>query len=171
MNELDKAIEVIAESGLSAEELAEKLDEHKRTKTTNYDLKDGDDYYYMTEYGEIEEYRGEMGELENFNAFPIGKRKLTEYIAKKQKLERALLIYSDLHGAEKLKFQYVDSPRYYIIAKLNCCGQLRIHASAMFDWSIWNLVYFNTQEEADRAIEIYRPEIEEVLRLQRELYK
>lgn len=171
MNGLDKALEVIAESGLSTQEVLDKLDELKKLREVNYEIKCGDEFYYIDEYGEICEFDNEGSELENFNAFPMGKRKLIEYIHKKQKLERALLIYSDLHGAEKMEFQYIDSPRYYIIAKLNCCGQFRIYASEMHDWNIFNLVYFNTKEDADRAIELYKDEIKEVLRLQRELYK
>ena len=171
MNELDKALEVIAESGLSTEEVLEKLDELKKLGATNYEIKRGDEFYYISEYGEIEEHHYITDELENFNAFPCGKLKLAEYIAKKQKLERALLIYSDLHGAEKMEFQYIDLSKYYITAKLDCNGQYRIYTSEMYEWNILNLVYFNTKKDADRAIELYKDEIKEILRLQRELYK
>jgi hypothetical protein len=171
MNELDKALEVIAESGLSTEELAEKLDELRNQKKTNYNINEFHTYYYIDEYGDVCKNDEIWYELENFNAFPIDKRQLAAYIAKKQKLERALLIYSDLHGAEKMEYQYIDLSRWYIVAKLDCNGQYRIFAGEMYEWNILNLVYFNTKKDADRAIELYKDEIKEVLRLQRELYK
>lgn len=176
MNELDKALEVIAESGLSKEEVLEKLGELKKAKAVNYEFKNNEEYYYIGEGGGIvRHYFGSspwhIDRKENFNVFHENKRKLAEYIDRKQKLERALLIYSDLHGADKMEFQYIDLSRYYIIAKLDCNGQYRIYTSEMYEWNVLNLAYFNTKKDADRAIELYKDDIKEVLRLQRELYK
>jgi hypothetical protein len=170
MNELDKALEVIVESGLSTEVVLEKLEEISQLNKINYSFKDNKNCLCIDEFGKIENYYNDDEALENFNAFPLDKRKLVEYIAKKQKLERALLIYSDLHGADKMEFQYIDSSRWYIVAKLNCIGRCEIYAREMYEWNILNLVYFNTREDADGAIELYKDEIKEVLELQRELY-
>ena len=114
---------------------------------------------------------GDNDTLNNFNAFPENKIKLVEYIAKKQLLERKLLVYSDLHGAEKMEFQYIDSSRWYIVAKLNCVGRCEIYAREMYEWNILSLIYFNTKEDTDNAIELYKDEIKEVLRMYRELYE
>lgn len=171
MGELDKALEVIVDSGLRTDVVVEKLYKLKEQRKVNYIFRDNKNCLCIDEFGKIENYYNDEEALENFNAFPLDKRKLVEYIAKKQKLERALLIYSDRHGAENIDWSNSNIARYYIIAKLNDIGQYKILANEMYSWSMIDLIYFNTREAAERAIEIYRPEIEEVLRLQRELYK
>jgi len=153
------------------------LKDLKKVGQVNYEFKEDETYCYIDECGDImsvdfiDSCAADFEILNNFNAFPENKIKLAEYIAKKQLLERKLLVYSDLHGAEKMEFQYIDSSRWYIVAKLNCVGRCEIYAREMYEWNIFNLIYFNTREDADNAIELYKDEIKEVLKLQRELYE
>jgi hypothetical protein len=126
------------------------LKDLKKVGQVNYEFKEDETYCYIDEFNKI---------------------KLVEYIAKKQLLERKLLVYSDLHGAEKMEFQYIDSSRWYIVAKLNCVGRCEIYAREMYEWNILSLIYFNTKEDTDNAIELYKDEIKEVLRMYRELYE
>ncbi|MCR1953822.1 hypothetical protein NSA24_03105 [Clostridioides mangenotii] len=170
MNELDKALEVIAESGLSTEEVLVKLDKLKKQWEVNYIFRDNKNCLCIDEFGKIENYYNDDEALENFNAFPLDKRKLAEYIARKQKLERALLIYSDLHEGEKINW-YEGLSKYFIHAEINEDDEFLIKTHACYERSHAHLIYFNKKEIAEKALEIYKSEIKEVLELQRELYK
>lgn len=170
MNGLEKALKVIAKSGLSTEEVLVKMDELKKFGATNYEIKEGDTYYYIDDYGQICKYDAVGDELENFNAFPYHKRKLVEYIAKKQKLERALLIYSDLHGAYKMDWKDGHKSKYYIEAKLDTQTFTTNIDVKLISNHLGN-IYFFSEDVAKKTIKLYKDEIKEVLRLQRELYK
>lgn len=170
MNELDKALEAIVESGLSTEEVLVKLDKLKKQWEVNYIFRDSKHCLCIDECGKIENYYSNDEALENFNAFPLDKRKLAEYIARKQKLERALLIYSDLHGAEKIGWNNAEQAKYLISSSYD--GENIItHTIYMNECNWIDDIYFHNREAAEKAIEIYKDEIKEVLKLQRELYK
>jgi len=152
------------------------LKDLKKVGQVNYEFKEGGRFCYIDDFGDIRTdcfsnyCSNNVYRLNNYNVFPENKLKQLKYIAKKQLLERKLLAYSDLHGAQKMGWKDGDRPNYYIVAKLSDdhCG---IYAGDMYGCNTLNLIYFNTREDADNAIELYKDEIKEVLIMQRQLYE
>lgn len=127
-------------------------------------------YYTIELDGEVREYRNcnlnsraDTINHKNFNYFP--NRELAEYINKKQLLERQLMVFSYLNGADKINWND-DSEKYsvdfYISSITNSFDIDRIHPIVC---KSLNEICFVTKEVRDKAVELYKKEIEEVLRM------
>jgi hypothetical protein len=176
-NDVKEALKVLIENNLNDEQINNMFAEFKKSRQENYEFKDGEEFYWVRNTGEIlsnpwYDLGVDRGMSENFNAFPIHKKKQLEYLAKKQLLERKLFIYSDIHGAENINWNDKEEPKYYIVAGMGREeNEFEVYPSNMHEWSWFNDIYFNTREDAVNALEDNEDLIKEVLRMQRELYK
>lgn len=140
---------------------------------TNFDMKEIELYHYNTIFNKTAS-KVNIGDafdesiLKNFNVFKD--RKLAEYIQAKQLLERKLMIFSYLNGADEIDWKNTNEIKYYIEYYCNHYNdKLEIATDYTFDFMEDNLVYFKTKEIAEKALELYRGEIEEVMRIRKEL--
>ncbi|EQG38330.1 TPA: hypothetical protein KNO10_002147 [Clostridioides difficile] len=125
-------------------------------------------YFTIQRDGKVHEYRdckcpAEDIFFKNFNYFP--NRELAEYINKKQLLERQLMVFSYLNGADKINWND-DSEKYsvdfYISSITDSFDIDRIYPIVC---KSLNEICFVTKEVRDKAVELYKKEIEEVLRM------
>lgn len=140
---------------------------------TNFNMKEIELYHYNTIFNKTAS-KVNIGDafdesiLKNFNVFKD--RKLAEYIQAKQLLERKLMIFSYLNGADEIDWKNTNEIKYYIECYCNHYNdKLEIATHYTFDFMEDNLVYFKTKEIAEKALELYRGEIEEVMRIRKEL--
>lgn len=114
-----------------------------------WDLKYGDEYYYIDYYGEIKSVFNECCD-EDVNIIEIGNAFLTEEEAdhevERRKCEAVLLKYGTRNF---MSFEYYDD-KYYIMYNntlenvyVDCCNFMQIQG----------LIYFKTKELAQKAIE------------------
>lgn len=139
---------------------------------TNFDMEEVELYHYNTIFNKTASKVNindvfDEGILENFNAFKD--RKLAEYIQAKQLLERKLMIFSYLNRAEEIDWEDDDKEKYYIAYYYDYCkGQICIKVSEFYTAAYSTNVYFNTKDIAEKALEIYRSEIEKVIGMGKE---
>ena len=97
----------------------------------------------------------------NFNLFP--NKELAEFIQKKQLLERKLIVFSYLNGDSKIDWQ--DNTFKYYIETVSNKGVLKFRN----EYATWNQcldnVFFNKEEVCEKALELYRNEIKEVMEM------
>lgn len=99
--------------------------------------------------------------FENFNYFP--NRELAEYIAKKQLLERKLMVFSYLNGAYKINWNNDNVEKYTIDSYID--EYFNVNKDHGYTYKCFNNIYFSTEEIRDTAIELYKNEMEEVIRM------
>ncbi|MDO0213532.1 hypothetical protein KLN56_10805 [Clostridioides difficile] len=125
-------------------------------------------YYTIELDGEVREYRNcnlnsraDTINHKNFNYFP--NKKLAEFINKKQLLERQLMVFSYLNGADKISWNNINMKKYYIDPYIN--NYFYVNEEDCYACKGFNNIYFLTEEVRDKAIELYKKDIEEVLNM------
>lgn len=131
----------------------------------------GNPYFFIASDGEIvvifRENIFEEEKLENFNVFP--NKELAEYIQAKQLLERKLMIFSYLNGADEIDWKNTNEKKYYIECYYNYYkDKLENATDYTCDFMDDELVYFKTEEVAEKALELYENEIEKVMKMRKE---
>jgi hypothetical protein len=174
-SEVKEALKVLIESNLNKDDIDKMFEEFKKSRQENYEFTKGKEFYWANNRGAITyslQYGGEAEKelIENFNAFPEHKKKHLEYLTKKQLLERKLFVYSDLHGAHKIDWNNTSVKKYCIIATLNNNNNFHAFVENVNFVSHFNCVYFNSKENAQKALDDNKELIKEVLAMQRELY-
>lgn len=102
--------------------------------------------------------------LKNFNLLP--NKELAEYIHKKQLLERKIMIFSYLNGADKMDRIDDNVRKYFINAHHNAClGEVEISIDFHHYHKCEESIYFNSEASVEKALELYKEDIEEVLKL------
>lgn len=130
----------------------------------------GNPYFFIASDGEIVDvFRKNIFEeekLENFNVFLS--KELAEYIQAKQLLERKLMIFSYLNGADKINWNEDNEFKYYIDYYYDYYeneNENEIEIISIFGLRENNRVYFKTKEIAEKALELYREEIKRVMKM------
>lgn len=126
-----------------------------------------DKVYYISDTGTVENvvFKNDFIDnkvMNNFNLFD--NEEFAYFVNKKQKLERAMIMYSYLNGANEIDWNNYNIKKYYIDTEVLSTGN-----KAYIDY-IWksktiDTIYFNTKEVANKCLELYRDEIEEVMNL------
>lgn len=146
--------------------------EHKEKYKTNFDITKDEWYFFIDTGGEIfsdlySNHKVDTNFLGNFNAFKD--EKLAEYIRAKQLLERKLMVFSYLNGANEIDWEDDDEEKYHIDYYYN---YYRKENAVEITETYVNrdncIVYFNTREVAEKALEIYRSEMEKVIGMGKE---
>lgn len=139
---------------------------------TNFDMERNEIYNYICDDGDIIEvaydnHRLDTELLENFNAFKD--EELAKYIQAKQLLERKLMMFSYLNGADKIDWKNTHETKYYIERFCNHYNdKLEIATDYTFDFMDDNRVYFKTKEVAEEALELYKNEIDKAMKMRKE---
>lgn len=176
--EVKRALEILIDNNLNKEQIDNIVKKIWESKQVHYKFNIGKEICYINNNGEVIDsmcYGGsiEKGIIESFNAFPINKKKLAEYIAKKQLLERKLLTYSDINGAEDISWSNsdrtdFDNSKYYIIARLSE-EEEDIYVNNVYCFNSIGNIYFSTEKIAEKALKNNIDLIREVLKMQRSL--
>lgn len=139
---------------------------------TNFDMKENEIYNCICDDGDIinvayDNHRLDTDLLENFNAFKD--KKLAKYIQFKQLLERKLIVFSYLNGASEIDWKNTNEKKYYIECYYNHYkDKLEIATDYTYDFMDDDRVYFKTEEVAEEALELYKNEIEKVMKMRKE---
>lgn len=141
---------------------------------SNFDLCGKTHYSMINSVGEIHTVPTKNCQLcikrtDSFNAFPVKEDKLVEYIQKKQLLDRKMMIFSYLNGADEIKWDG-ECESYSIDIRKN------IHSD---EWHIatdkWRVIqrsdkiYFKDEKTAQDCLDLYKDDMLEVARLKKEL--
>lgn len=136
---------------------------------TNFDMKEIELYHYNTIFNKTAS-KVNIGDafdesiLKNFNVFKD--KKLAECIQAKQLLERKLMIFSYLNGAEEIDWEDGNKEKYYLEYYYDYCKeQICIKVSEFYTVAWSTSVYFKSKEIAKNALELYRSEIEKVVEM------
>lgn len=139
---------------------------------TNFDMEEVNLYHYNTIFNETAskvKFDDEFDEgiLNNFNLFKD--KKLAEYIQAKQLLERKLMIFSYLNGADEIDWKNTNEKKYYIECYYNHYkDKLEIVTVYTYEFMDKDRVYFKTKEVAEEALELYKDEIDKVIKMRKE---
>jgi len=172
--EVKEALKILIENNLSSKDIDSMFEEINKPKQVNYEFECGEELIWVDNLGQIvtsnwTDFDVDRAMNENFNAFPTSKRKLVEYIVKKQLLERKLLVYSDIFGTEDIDWNDSSIPKYYIHASINEGDKFESYVSNMYCYSNFASIYFNTKKGAEKALEDNKNLIKEVMLMQRNL--
>lgn len=146
--------------------------EHKEKYKTNFDITKDEWYFFIDTGGEIfsdlySNHKVDMNFLKNFNAFED--EKLAEYIQAKQLLERKLMVFSYLNGANEIDWEDVSNEKYFLDYFYSYYGeQMSIEILKYHNVRRSTNVYFKSEEIANKALELYRNEIEKVIEMGKE---
>lgn len=132
---------------------------------TNFEFED-DDVYTLDSHGELLNVTNVISNAKitsNFNAFP--NKELAVYVHKKQLLERKLIIFSYLNGADEIDWKDYGKQKHYIDATNIDYEGINIKTNWNTNIKSINNVYFKNKEIRNKAMQIYKDDIEEVIRL------
>lgn len=144
--------------------------EYDDTKV-NFDIpKDDGVYYTIDGFGCIcDRYNANQHLTEkhndNFNMFHD--KELAEYINKKQLLERKLMIFSYLNGAEEIDWEDYNIRKFNtdMFKDVSEIDKRYTGIESSYSTKCFNEIYFKTEEIARKALELYQKDIENVLKL------
>lgn len=133
---------------------------------TNFEFSNNKEkYYFISSIGIIDKITpyGSMdcNFLKVFNAFP--NKELAEYIHKKQLLERKLMIFSYLNGANEIDWS--NEKTKWLINCYMYHNEFRIMPTYRSECKYLNEVYFSSDKICKKAIELYKDEIKEVMEM------
>lgn len=136
---------------------------------TNFEFKEGMDDAYIIDNAEIYplpclKQNHYEGYIKNFNAFP--NKELAEFINKKQLLERELMAFSYLNGSDEIDWKDYNTAKYYIeYDKDTRDKRFTFTISKNYMCKRFDSIYFKSREICEKASELYKENIEEVLEL------
>lgn len=145
--------------------------EYDKGYRTNFNMVVNESYNYIYDDGEIlcalyDNHKTNTDLLKNFNAFKD--EKLAEYIQAKQLLERKLMVFSYLNGANEIDWEddgskYCIDYYYNYDEKENVFDIIKIYTTKDN-----NFVHFHTRDVANKALELYKDEMKKVMEMGKE---
>lgn len=136
----------------------------RKVQENIFDIKYGDDYYFVNENGEVQGYGADDDFVDeklvkNYNA--CKDKEYMQILAKKQLLQRMTEQFARQNDPLYGKLDWKDSgvPKYHIYH--NYCGEYWVVNYAN-SWQIVNTTYFSTEDLARRCIDkVIKPFVKE----------